>query len=128
MDASEDFSAKFKQLLNEIPAESTLSQWQYLYRDVIFSMGMRILERFSKDVLAPDPFVTRSPPPPPPPPPPVLGSPPPPGHGGGIQPGPIFAGHGGGYQPGGHGGGYQPSIIIALTALELSPGPGKDPN
>jgi hypothetical protein len=121
MDASEDFSDKFKQLLDAIPVESTLSQWQYLYRDVIFSMGMRILERFSKDVLAPDPFVRRSPPPPPPP-------PPPPGHGGGIQPGPYPAGHGGGYQPSGHGGGYQPSIMIALTALEISPGLAKDPN
>jgi hypothetical protein len=140
MGTREDFSKNFRQLLREIPAETTLSQWQYLYREVIFSMGMRILVRFSKDVIGPDPFVTRRGPLPPPP--PKLGSPPPPGHGAGVQPGPTnqplmaagppgpgyhSAGHGPGYQPAGHGPGYQPSIVIALTALDLSPRLGKDP-
>jgi len=123
-----DFSKSFGKLLDAIPKESTLAQWQYLYREVIFSMGMRILNQFSQDVLGPDPFAEghgggiQ----------PGAPSPPPPHHVAGAQPGPahppaIAAGRAPWYQPAGHGPGYQPAVILALTALDLSPCYGKEP-
>jgi hypothetical protein len=86
------FLEQFRRLLGDMPENYTLEEWQYLYREVIFSMGTRILERFRHDATAPNPFehrhsedravaggqtgVTRGPPPPaPPPPPPVKGGP-----------------------------------------------------
>jgi hypothetical protein len=122
MSTPNPFSEQFLRLLGAMPDKYSLEEWQYLYREVIFSMGMQILERFSKDVLGPDPFVSRRGP---------FPSPPPPGHGPGYQPPPGpqpgVAGHGPGYQPGGHGPGYQPSVVIAVTALGLGPVHGKDP-
>jgi hypothetical protein len=150
MSTPNPFSDQFLSLLKNMPGNYSLEEWQYLYREVIFLMGMQILQRFPQDVLGPDPFAqghgggvqpgssSTLPPPghgdrkqghgggvqPAPPPPKQPGQ--------GIQPGPesppwMIAGHGPGYQPGGHGPGYQPSVIIALTALGLAPVEGKDP-
>jgi len=33
-----------------------LEQWQYVYKQVVFSMGMKILEEFQEDVFGEDPF------------------------------------------------------------------------
>jgi hypothetical protein len=63
------FAGKFNKLLKEIPKTYTLEQWQYIYQQVILSMGTRILERFQQDAIGPDPFAQSAGPPPPPPPP-----------------------------------------------------------
>ncbi len=52
MPKSDAFAEKFRELLKEMPAEYTLKQWQYAYRQAIFLMGMRILERFEKEAIA----------------------------------------------------------------------------
>lgn len=52
MHKSDAFAEKFRELLREIPSEYTLKQWQYAYREAIFLMGMRILERFEKEAIA----------------------------------------------------------------------------
>jgi hypothetical protein len=64
MSNREVFTEKFRQLLREIPDNYSLQEWQFLYRQVIFSMGMRILERFPNDVVGPDPFSGAPAPPP----------------------------------------------------------------
>jgi hypothetical protein len=70
------FSEQFGRMLREVPDHYSLAEWQYLYRQVIYSMGMRILERFPQEFLAPDPFVVARGPAPPPPPPILQGRPP----------------------------------------------------
>jgi hypothetical protein len=45
----------FSRLLREIPAGTSLPEWQHLYRQAIFSMGLQILELFPKDAVGPDP-------------------------------------------------------------------------
>jgi hypothetical protein len=49
------FIEDFKVLLNRIPRTYSLPQWQFAYRQVIYSMGLKILENFPKDVVGPDP-------------------------------------------------------------------------
>jgi hypothetical protein len=49
------FIEDFKGLLNRIPDTYSLPQWQFAYRQVIYSMGLKILENFPKDVIGPDP-------------------------------------------------------------------------
>jgi hypothetical protein len=61
MPAHDAFAEKFRQLLREIPAGTALPEWQYLYRQVIFSMGMEILERFREDAVGPDPSAQGAP-------------------------------------------------------------------
>jgi hypothetical protein len=94
------FAGKFNKLLKEIPKSYTLEQWQYIYQQVILSMGTRILERFQQDAIGPDPFTQSAGPPPPPPQPP---SPPLPTYPRGttiiVRP---DTGSGGGEGPGGH--------------------------
>jgi hypothetical protein len=51
MPKSDAFAERFRELLKEIPAEYTLKQWQYAYRQVIFLMGMQILGRFEKEAI-----------------------------------------------------------------------------
>jgi len=46
MSKRERFAGKFSELLREIPDDYTLPEWQQAYRQVIFSMGMKILEQF----------------------------------------------------------------------------------
>jgi hypothetical protein len=51
--ASRDaFADKFRKLLREVPDDYTLEQWQHTYRQVIFQMGMKILEQFEEDAIA----------------------------------------------------------------------------
>jgi hypothetical protein len=49
------FIENFKVLLNSIPRTYSLPQWQYAYREVVYSMGLKILENFRHDVVGPDP-------------------------------------------------------------------------
>jgi hypothetical protein len=49
------FIEDFKGLLDRIPDTYSLPQWQFAYRQVIYSMGLKILENFPKDVVGPDP-------------------------------------------------------------------------
>jgi hypothetical protein len=46
------FSDGFETLLNSIPKNTSLEQWQADYRQVIFSMGLRILELFPNEAVA----------------------------------------------------------------------------
>ncbi|HEY2462723.1 MAG TPA: hypothetical protein VGI32_01580 [Steroidobacteraceae bacterium] len=52
MAARNDFADKFRQLLKSIPENYTLDEWQHAYRQIIFAMGMRILERFEAEAIA----------------------------------------------------------------------------
>lgn len=45
----------FKKLLDRIPDNYSLPQWQYAYRQIIYLMGLKILEKFPNDVFGPDP-------------------------------------------------------------------------
>jgi hypothetical protein len=126
MSTSNQFSEKFRSLLAEIPEGYSLEQWQYLYKDVIFSMGVRILERFTHQAIAPDPFgdaTTAGDPPgshgPGINPGPMPGKPPPGNRGPGTQPSTGPGDPRGPRQDGSHGPGYSPSIIIAKVALEI---------
>ncbi len=120
MSKSDAFEEKFRGLLREIPEGYKLAQWQFLYRTVIVSMGLEILQKFEADLVGPNPFLPKGdaqqqqqaqqP---------------------GVSPGPNpGAGHGvSPIQPdsrsGGQGGGGIPSIIIAGVALGLQE-PGED--
>jgi hypothetical protein len=55
MDSRDDFIKEFDELLKR-PRDYSLEQWQYVYKQVVFSMGMQILEEFHQDVLGEDPF------------------------------------------------------------------------
>jgi hypothetical protein len=110
MSNREVFTEKFRQLLREIPDNYSLQEWQFLYRQVIFSMGMRILERFPNDVVGPDPFSGA--PAPPPGPLPIRGQP----DGGGSR--------GGGYQPGLAG---LVGVILGIQPPPVTPPPGTPP-
>jgi hypothetical protein len=55
MDTRNNFIKEFDELM-EIPRDYSLEQWQYVYKKVVFSVGMRILKEFRKDVFGPDPF------------------------------------------------------------------------
>lgn len=51
--ASHDvFADKFRKLLRDVPDDYSLEQWQHAYRQAIFLMGMKILERFEEDAIA----------------------------------------------------------------------------
>jgi hypothetical protein len=49
------FIEEFEKLLGKIPEHYSLSQWQYAYRSVLYSMGLKILEHFPEAVVGPDP-------------------------------------------------------------------------
>jgi hypothetical protein len=49
------FVQDFKRLLERFPDESSLAEWQYAYRQVIYLMGLDILTRFPNDAVGPDP-------------------------------------------------------------------------
>ena len=49
------FINEFEKLLEGIPKTYSLQQWQYAYRNVVYSMGLKILENFSKVVVGSDP-------------------------------------------------------------------------
>jgi hypothetical protein len=148
MSTPNPFSERFRGLLGEIPDNYSLEQWQYLYRDVIASMGLRILDRFTPDAIGPNPFEEKRSP--------GRGKPaagkaapgtpvasdPPGSHGPGINPSPSpgdprhpheSGSHGPGINPrfgpcpptmgGSHGPGYSPSLIIASVALGIDEPP-----
>lgn len=52
MDSRNDFEDKFRDLLKSIPDDYKLKQWQHAYRQAIFLMGMKILERFEEEAIA----------------------------------------------------------------------------
>jgi len=55
MSTHEAFIREFRRLLETFPEDLSLKQWQYEYRNVIYFMGLKILERFAEDAVAPDP-------------------------------------------------------------------------
>jgi hypothetical protein len=105
--------ADFKGRLNKID-KSSLQQWQFAYKEVIFAMGLKILEQFPKNALGPVPIAEGK-------------------GGGGPGPGggPIIhipaGGPGGGpiIHAGGPGGG--PIIHLATAVLGLAPPPPPPP-
>jgi hypothetical protein len=46
MPTTEAFKNRLNALLSEMPANSTLAEWQLAYREVIFTMGLEILSQF----------------------------------------------------------------------------------
>jgi hypothetical protein len=46
--------ADFKLRLDKID-ESSLQQWQFAYKEVIFAMGLKILQKFPRNALGPEP-------------------------------------------------------------------------
>src|SRR5271165_3660850 len=122
MTTHDAFAEKFRKLIREIPDDTTLPQWQFVYRQAIVVMGLHILERFQRDAVGSGPMETRSAGgghgPGDTPPPPVAGGPwvpgGPPGGGGGVT---ESTGSGG------HGTGGNPSLVIAGVALGLQPVP-----
>jgi hypothetical protein len=55
------FTKDFDKLLAIIPDDFTLAQWQFAYRSVVYSMGMKILERFPEAVIGSRPHVQPAP-------------------------------------------------------------------
>jgi hypothetical protein len=55
MSKRERFAEKFSELLREIPDDYTLPEWQHAYRQVIFSMGLKILEQFPTQAVSDPP-------------------------------------------------------------------------
>ena len=49
------FIEDFKKLLDRIPDDYSLPQWQHAYRQIIYLMGLKILEKFPNDVFGPEP-------------------------------------------------------------------------
>ena len=101
------FIEDFKRLLEAIPDNYSLPQWQFAYRQVLYSMGMKILGNFPSDVVGPDPS--------------------------GLQPpGPRLAqspGKSGGATIDAQTGGGHPSVLCTLVCLVLgvTPSGGKHP-
>ncbi len=105
MSKHDAFIAEFEKLLGTIPEHYTLAQWQYAYRNVVYSMGLRILERFPEAVVGPEP--TARPEMPPPPPPQMMAL------SGGAPPGALPAGSGGST------GGKHPNLVCRLVCTVL---------
>jgi hypothetical protein len=55
MSAHDTFAEQFRALLHQIPPHSTLEQWQYDYKQVMFLMGQEIINRFAADAVGPPP-------------------------------------------------------------------------
>jgi hypothetical protein len=55
MSKRERFAEKFSELLREIPDDYSLPEWQHAYRQVIFSMGMKILNQFPTQAVSDPP-------------------------------------------------------------------------
>jgi len=54
------FIKEFEKLLGTIPSDYSLEEYQYAYKEVIFSLGMKILnvDGFRADILGPKPSAT----------------------------------------------------------------------
>lgn len=50
----DSFVADFKLRLDRVD-KSSLQQWQFAYKEVIFAMGLKILEKFPRNALGPEP-------------------------------------------------------------------------
>ena len=94
------FLEEFKSLLGSIPKDYSLPQWQFAYRQVLYSMGMRILKKFPDAVVGPDPSAAQGAGPKP-------GQSPSKSRGAGID---------------GQTGGYHPSIVCKLVCTVLDVG------
>jgi hypothetical protein len=46
MATNEAFAAKLDKLLKQIPGDASLADWQLAYREVIFQMGLKIMQNF----------------------------------------------------------------------------------
>lgn len=105
------FIDEFKKLLEKFAAEYSLPQWQFAYRQVIYTMGMEILQNFPGDVVGPAPSGLQAEGPP---------------HAGG-SPGKGLTESAAG--TGGPGPGHHPSIICEFGCLVLgvTPSGGKHP-
>ena len=55
MSATDVLAENFQKQLREIPTGTSLPEFQFLYRKVIVSIGLQILQRFEKDAVGPDP-------------------------------------------------------------------------
>jgi hypothetical protein len=64
MSTSDPVIADFERFLNTIPDTFTLQQWQFAYKKVIFTMGLKILNKFPQNAFGPDPSSPLPPPPP----------------------------------------------------------------
>jgi hypothetical protein len=107
MAKDEAFIEDFKKLLESIPSNYSLPQWQFAFRQVSYLMGMKILGNFSADVVGPDPSGLQAPGPEP-----------------ALKPG----SHAGEVSYGQSGGGH-PNVICGIVCAALgigSPG-GKNP-
>jgi hypothetical protein len=124
MSTSDSLIADFERLLNTFP-ETSLQQWQFAYKKVIFLMGLKILNKFPQNAFGPEPIAEAH----------GGGGAGGGGHGGG---GPAIGGHGGGdagppptnspikgFGPFAAGGGPtgNPIIHVAHAALDLAPPP-----
>ena len=105
------FIDEFKKLLENFTLQYSLPQWQFAYRQVIYTMGMEILQNFPSDVVGPDPSGLQA-----------VGSRP---AGDSPRKGISESSAAGG----GQGPGHHPSIICELTCLVLgvTPSGGKNP-
>lgn len=99
------FIEDFKKLLERFPDDSSLPQWQFAYRQVIYSMGLKILENFPSDIVGPDPSEPISAPPYP-----------------GGKPHSTDAQPGGSGGPGGH-----PTTVCRLVCVVLEVGSSGKP-
>jgi hypothetical protein len=55
MSTNDSVIADFEQLLDRVPDDFTLEQWQFAYKKVIFAMGLKILELFPENAFGPPP-------------------------------------------------------------------------
>lgn len=54
MATNDAFVEDFRKLLGRIPDDYSYQHWQYAYRQVIYLMGMKILEKFPDEALGLD--------------------------------------------------------------------------
>jgi hypothetical protein len=100
MAKGDTFIGDFERLLELIPSNYSLPQWQFAYRQVLYLMGMKILENFPTDIVGPDPSGLQAP---------------------GPKPEPKKGGPGSGISLGQTGGGH-PSVICELACAALGIG------
>jgi hypothetical protein len=101
--------ADFERRLGNIE-KSSLQQWQFAYKRVVFAMGLKILETFPRNALGPEPIAE--------------------GHAGGGEHAAAGGEHAGGAGRGGFpiyhpatGGPWGPIIHVWIAAMELCPPP-----
>jgi hypothetical protein len=98
--------ADFERSLGNIE-ESSLQQWQFAYKRVIFAMGLKMLQTFPRNALGPEPIAKQG------------------GGGAGGGAGGTVPGRGPIIHPAG--GPWGPIIHLAIAASELAPPPPPPP-